>query len=705
MAFTRRDFIKASSAAGLALGFRLDAAPAPAGGAALRPNAWIQVGRDGRVAITVGKSEMGQGVRTALPMIAADELGADLSQVDLAQAEPGPDFPHLGTGGSRSLQTSWAPLRLAAAAVREMLTQAAASGWGVDPAACRTEMGEVVHPPSGRRAPFGKLVPAAARLPVPKDPKPSQAHTLLGKPAKRLDGPRIVEGKALYGLDIQLPGMKRAALARCPVFGGRARRWDEAAILKRPGVRKVVPLGSGIAVVADTTWQALEAAAALKVVWDEGPNDGFTTDTYRSILDATLAKPGAVARAEGHPSRALADAARRLEAVYEFPWQAHAPLEPPNAVARITPGACEIWAGTQNPNDLQVRAAALLGLHPEAVRVHVTLLGGGFGRRLNNDFALEAVALAKALDAPVQVVWSRRDDLTHDHYHPMSLHRLEAAVDEGGLLAWTHRVAAPSILLSWSEGRRSEAILHAEIRGADDLPYRCPHLRVDYSEAPCHVPLGWWRAIEDVPNIFARECFVDETAAAAGKDPLAWRLQLLGADRILEVGDVKVETGRLRRVLELAADKAGWGRPLPAGRGRGLACAAFDGRTYVALVAEVAVTGKAWKVARVVAAVDCGLVVNPLGAAAQVESGITWGLSALRTQVTFKDGRVEQGSLQDLPVLMLPEAPVVEAHFVPSQADPNGLGEPPVPLVAPAVLNAVFQATGQRIRRLPLRLS
>jgi len=363
-----------------------------------------------------------------------------------------------------------------------------------------------------------------------------------------------------------------------------------------------------------------------------------------------------------------------------------------------------VGRGFRKQEDLGL-ARDLLGLAPAKVRVHVTLLGGGFGRRLHSDYALEAAELSRAVKGPVQVVWSREDDLAHAHYHPMSLHRMEAGLEGARLKAWTHRVAAPSILLSWSEGKRSPDLVEAETNGAMDFPYGVPNLQVEYQEAACHVPLGWWRAIEAMPNVFARECFLDETAHAAGKDPFQWRRELLGEARTLELGEMKVETGRLRRVLELAAEKAGWGRPMPPGQGRGIACSAYDGRTYVAMVAEVEVTPKGgWRVLKVVAAADCGLVVNPLGAAGQVESGIVWGLSALRTRIGFKDGRVEQTSFADLPVWQMADGTAMEVHFVPSEASPTGLGEPPVPLVIPAVLNAVFAATGKRIRRLPLEL-
>jgi isoquinoline 1-oxidoreductase beta subunit len=707
MGTTRRTFLQGTSAAVLALGFRLEAAPGrEQPPAALAPDLWLRIGRDGRVTVTVGKSEMGQGVRTSLPMIAADELGADWAKVDLVQAEPGKAFKGLGTGGSTSIQEMWGPLRKAAAAAREMLTAAAAGAWGVDPGECVAEDGQVVHPPTGRRSPFGRLVIAASKLPVPKDPVLRTDHPILGHPTRRYDGPRLVDGRAVYGQDMKVPGMLYAAVARCPVSGGKALKWDASAAKARPGVVAVVSVGSGVAVVARSTWEALEAVEALGVIWDEGPHAAFSTEGYRAVLENLAADPGASARTQGDASGALASAGQRLSATYEYPWQAHAPLEPPNAVARVTKDGCELWTGTQEPNEVQDRVARLLGLAPEKVQVHGLLLGGGFGRRLYADYALEAAGISKAVRAPVQVVWNRKDDLAHDHYHPMSVHRLEAGLAHGRISAWTHRVAAPSILLSWMDGKRSPGILPAEVNGAADIPYRIPDLKVEYAEAICPVPLGWWRAIQPVPNVFARECFLDEVAAAAGKDPLRWRLDHLDGDPVLDLGDGKVDLDRLRHVLERAAARAGWGRSLPAGRGLGLACSAFDARTYCAMVAEVAVgPGGAWKVERIVAEVDCGRVVNPLGAHAQVEGAILWGLSALRTQVTFKNGRVEQESYGDLPVWQMSDGAVLDVHLVESSAPPTGLGEPPVPVVAPAVLNALFAATGQRIRRLPLRLA
>jgi isoquinoline 1-oxidoreductase subunit beta len=702
MATSRRDFLKLTGAgAVLAVGFRLDGQAPDA--AVLRPDAWLRVAGDGRATVTVGKSEMGQGVRTALPMIAAEELGLPWHQVDLVQAEPGPDFKDLGTGGSNSVEGMWQPLRRSAAAAREMLIAAAAAQWGVAPASCHARQGAVLHGDTGRTLAYGPLVAAAARLPVPKDPplKPVSAYELLGKPMARYDGPRIVDGSARYGLDIKLPGMKYAVVARCPVMGGKARSWNAAKVTGRPGVRGVVALRTGVAVLADSTYQAMTAAAALEVVWDGGPLAGFSSDAFRAHLERLAARPGLRAREEGDAPLALAVAPNRVTAQYVFPWQAHATLEPPNCVAHVRGDGCEIWTGCQLPNEVQSLVAKLLGMPAEQVRVHVPLMGGGFGRRLNSDYAVEAAELSRAVKGPVQVVWTRQDDIQNDFYHPMSVHRLEAGLDHGAVTGWLHRVAAPSILLSW-EGHRTPAIVSEETIGATDIPYPIANLAVEFAEAACHVPLGWWRGVESVSNVFARECFLDEVAAAAGRDPLAFRLDLLGDPGIRQVANKRVDIGRLKRVLQLAADQADWGKPPASGRGRGIACCAYDGRTYVAHVAEVSEEGGKLRVHRVVAAVDCGLVLNPSGAEGQVESGITWGLSALRSAITFKDGRVQQKSFNDLAVWEMGDATRIDIHLVPSREPPTGIGEPPVPPLIPAVLNALYAATGRRVRALPM---
>jgi isoquinoline 1-oxidoreductase subunit beta len=702
---TRRDFLKTGSAAALLVGFRLEGRPAePADPQAFEPNAWIRITRDGRARLTVGKTEMGQGVRTSLPAILAEELDLDWTRIDLEQARPGPAFTRLGTGGSTSVTTSFTPLRQAAAAARQMLVAAAATRWNVGPAECRTESGFVIH--QGRKLGYGALVAEAATLPVPKDPplKKSSDFRLLGRDLGRRDAPDFVAGKAVYGQDLSIPGALVAMVARPPVVGGRALSWNEPAAKGCPGVRAVVPISTGVAVLADRTDQALEAVRALDVKWDLGPHAAFSSEAYRGLLEGLLDTDCPAQRREGDAPGALKTAPKVVQALYEFPFQSHATLETPACVAQVGPDSCELWAGSQSPNAAQAKVAAKLGLRPEQVTLHVALVGGGFGRRLSSEFIVEAAELAKAHGAPVKLVWSRADDFQHERYHPMSLHRLRGALDaDGKPLSWHHRIAAPSIALSWAEGVRSPGQAFSETSGAYDIPYAFPHLLTDYAEAPCHLPLGWWRAIQVMPNIFARECFTDELAHAAGKDPLAFRLELLGQPRTFKAATTEVDTGRLAAVLKLAAEKAGWGGPLPKGRGRGIACL-IEGNTCLAEVAEVSVTadGK-YRVHRVTAAVDCGLVLNPRSAAGQVEGGVAWALSALRAASSFKDGRIQQLDYAAFPVLPLSDMPAVDVHFVARDAHPTGMGEPPAPPCIPAVLNAIFAATGRRIRRLPLR--
>jgi CO/xanthine dehydrogenase Mo-binding subunit len=702
MPLTRRTFLALTTVAGagLTVGFQLGAAETARG--PWRPNAFLKITPEGRVVVTVVRSEMGQGVRTSLPMTVAEELGADWAQVDLETAEIAPEFGDMGTGGSMSTQTTWAPLRHAAAAAREMLLAAAARIWNVPAGDCAARGGEVLHPASGRRLGFGALAAAAAGLPVPKDPplRDPASFTLVGRPVRRYDGPRIVDGSAPFGIDTMVPGMVRAVLVRCPVHGGRARGWDQDSIKGRAVLDVVAMAGGHLAVLAEDTWTALDAAGALKVDWDLGPAKDFSTEGFRALLAGLADQPGLEARNRGDLAKALGSG-QRLQAVYEWPFQAHALMEVPNAIAKVSAGTCEVWTGTQSPNDLQTRAAKLLGLKPEAVRVHLTLLGGGFGRRGDNDIGLEAVELARATGRTVQVVWTREDELVHDHFHPMSLHHMEAALQGKELRGWLHRIAAPSLYLSGNDGKRDEGLLPNETLGAADPFYRIPDFRVEYAEAPCHLVLGALRSIQEVPNVFARECFLDEVAAALGRDPVALRGDLLGPDRTFKDGDLTIETGRLRRVLDLAAAKAGWGSR-PAGRGLGVALYLHFTGTYVAVVAEVSVAAGVLKVHRLTAAVDCGLVVNPLGATAQLEGGLLFGLSHLAAATRFRDGRAEPGSLGAYPIQRMAMEPELQIHFVPSKEAPVGLGEPPVPPVAPAILNALFAATGRRIRRLPL---
>jgi CO/xanthine dehydrogenase Mo-binding subunit len=708
---SRRDFLKLAGATGtgLVLGLHLEAKPTPGVPVKpdFRPNAFLTVRPDGRVLITIPKVEMGQGVRTALPMVVAEEMDLDWSRVEVATGEPGPDFASMQTGGSTSVSTTWTPLRIAGAAARQMLQAAAAARWGVRADQCQTENGFVLGP-GGKKLGYGELAEAAGKQPIPKDPllKKTGRHRLLGKRMPRFDGPAIVTGKAVYGLDVRRPGQRFAAVLHCPVPGGQPRTWDDTKAKAVSGVKVVVKISSGLAVVAESTWAAFKGREALAptTTWDEGPGKEFSSATLETSMRAALGGPADVARQQGDAAKALASATRTLEAEYAFPYQAHATVEPMNATLHLQGDAAEMWTGSQSPNHAQERAAVALGLPPDKLKLHLTLLGGGFGRRLGTDFSTEAAEVAKAVGGgPIQLVWDREDDFRHDLHHPATLHRLRAGVDGSGVLsAWTHRIAGPAVLRSWLGGKKSPGQAATEASGALDIPYAIPAIQVDFAEVEAPTPLGWWRGIQIVPNVFARECFLDEVAHALGKDPLQLRLALLGDQGLVKFGEDEADLRRLKKVLQVAAEKAGWGRKLPTGHGLGLACHAYDGRTYAAEVAEVSVTKGRLRIHKVTCALDCGFVVNPAGLEAQVEGGIAFGLSALFTQITWEHGRTVQTGFQDFPLLRLGDMPAIETHVIPSAEAPSGVGEPPVPIAIPAVLNAIFAATGKRIRRLPL---
>ena len=707
---SRRDFLKVTGAAGagLVLGFHLDAKPRPGevAKAAFHPNAFLAIRPDGTAQITVPKVEMGQGVRTALPLALAEELDLDWSKVEVVTAQPGPDFKGMQTGGSTSVSTTWDALRKAGAAAREMLKGAAATQWSVPIGQCRTEKGFVLGP-DGKKLGYGALAEAAAKLPVPKDvplKKPGE-YRLLGKRTPRFDCPAIVTGKAVFGLDVRRPGQRFAAVLRCPVPGGQPRTWDDAKARSVRGVKAVLKVPTGLAVLAENTWAAFKGRDALapSVTWDEGAGRDFSSAALEAKMRAALAGPADDARREGDPAKALAAAAKVVEAEYSFPYQAHVTVEPMSAIAQVGADGAEMWVGSQSANRAQERAAAAVGLKAEQLKVNVPLIGGGFGRRLGTDFSTEAAQVAKAAGGTVQVVWDREDDLRHDLHHPATLHRLRAGIDgTGALAAWTHRIAGPAVLRSWTGGQKAPSQASTESNGAYDIPYAIPAIAVDFAEVEAPTPLGWWRGIQIVPNVFARECFFDEVAHALGKDPLRFRLDLLGDRGKVKFGRDEADIRRLKKVLEVAAAKAGWGRKLPAGHGLGLACHAYDGRTYAAEVAEVSVVKGRLKVHKVTCAVDCGLAVNPAGLEAQVEGGIAFGLSALFSQITWEKGRTVQTGYHDFPVLRLADMPLIETHVIPSAEAPSGMGEPPVPLAIPAVLNAVFAATGKRIRKVPL---
>jgi isoquinoline 1-oxidoreductase beta subunit len=691
---SRRAVLQASMVGGGALVLGISFSPPKARAASdttFAPSAFLSIDSTGLVTVWVAKSEMGQGVRTSLPMIVAEELDADWSKVRVEQAIADPKYGRMTTGGSSSVRRSWQPLRQAGASAREMLVAAAARRWGVDASSCRTEAGFVVHPESGRRSGYGELASEAAQLRVPDHPrlKPPEQFRLVGHSLPRLDFPSKVDGSAIFGIDTRVPKMLVATVLRCPVFGGKVGTVEDAAARAVPGVRRIVPIDSGLAVVAESTWSALRGREALQVTWDEGPNAKFGQDDLWRLLRAGVARPGAAVRTEGVVNRALEQAARKLDVTYEAPLLAHAPLEPQNCIAHVRADGCEIWAPTQAPDRARETVAKALRMAPERVIVHTTLIGGGFGRRLNVDYTVEAAQIAREVGAPVQVLWTRADDFAHDFFRPPSVHRLFGALDRAGNpTAWLHRLSVPPR----SPAQLKNGIDEGAIDGAADVPYSIPNLQVEYAGAAIPVPLGSWRSVSYSYNAFAVESFVDELAHLAGEDPLLFRRRLLS------------KSPRHVRVLDLVAEASGWGKSLPKGRARGVAVhECFE--SVVAEVVEVKVEPDGTiRVPRVVCGVDCGTVVHPDTVEAQVQGGVTFGLSAaLREQITLDRGRVEQTTFSNYGPMQMRDAPVVEVHVVKTTEPPGGIGEPGVPPVAPAVANAVFAATGKRLRRLPFQ--
>lgn len=705
---SRRAFLKAGAAAGggLLIGIGLpgmlsEAGAAEQGAAEFAPNAFIRIGSDGRITLVMGQVEMGQGTYTSMPMLIAEELEVSLDQVRLEHAPPdqkaygNPIFMVQMTGGSTSVRGFWTPLRQAGATARTLLVNAAAQQWKVDPASCHAERGAVIHQASGRRLKYGALADAAAKLPLPqnvalKDPKDFK---LIGTPQQRLDTPDKLNGKAKFGIDAQVPGMKIATVAACPVFGGKPAKYDEAAARAVKGVRQVVAIDNAMAVVADHMWAAKQGLAALAIQWDEGPNAGLSTADIVAQM-AKAAEQSGIVVADGDFDKAAAVAPVKVEAVYQVPFLAHATMEPMNCTVHVTKDACEIWTGTQVIGLAQLFAAKATGLAPEKITIHNHLLGGGFGRRLESDYVYQAAAIAKQVEGPVKVVWTREEDIQHDMYRPYYYDRLSAALDDKGLpVAWSHRLVGPSIIDRYFPGLLKPGQPDADaIEGAHETIYDIPNRHVEWVRyEPPGIPTAWWRGVGPTHNIFVVESFVDELAAKAGKDPLEYRRALLG------------KSPRALAVLNLAAEKAGWGQPLPAGSGRGVSVQYAFG-SYLAQVAEVAV-GKdgGVKVRRVVCAVDCGYTVNPDTVRAQIEGGAIFGITAvLHGEITLKNGRVEQSNFHNYPMLRINEAPQIEVHLVPSAEAPGGIGEPGTSALAPAVLNAVHAATGKRLRKLPV---
>jgi isoquinoline 1-oxidoreductase beta subunit len=707
---SRRDFMKIvpAAAAGLAVGVYLDGSGTLlADSNSFAPNAFVAIDVKDDVFIWTARSEMGQGVRTALPAIVADELGADWKRVKIVPAAFDPKYGDQSTGGSMSVRTCWERLRQAGATAREMLIEAFCQQNKFDRKDCVAENGYVKHVPSGKQASFGQLATAAAALPVPKDVqlKGSKDFKLIGKSLPRVDSPEKLTGAAKFGIDVRVPGMMFATVARCPIHGGKVASFDSAEALKIAGVKHVFEISRGVAVVAENTWAAIKGREALEITWNDGGHANDSSETLREQFKTLTSTPQKAFYKDGDANGALAGGGRKAEAVYELPFIAHAPLEPPNCIAWVQKDQCEIWAPTQIPGWPFGVARRITGLSPDKIKINIPLLGGGFGRKAFPGEIEEAVQISKKLEVPVQVVWTRDDDLQHDYFRPASYHVIKGALAQDGKPSgWLHRFSSTPIQTALDPQTKEPEAL--ELGGATDIPYLIPNVSVEYAPAVSPLPRGWLRSVEHTFNAFVVEAFVDELAAAAGRDPLEYRLELLLPSRTVKSGETTFETGRLANVLRLAADKAGWAkRKLGPGRGMGLACH-FSFYSYVAEVAEVGVDKNGTiKVERLACAVDCGRVINPDGVRQQVEGGIIYALSAaLKHEITVKDGRVEQSNWNNFEILRLGEAPRIDVHLVRSEAPPTGIGEPAFPPVAPAVANAVFAATGKRVRKLPIRL-
>jgi isoquinoline 1-oxidoreductase beta subunit len=702
---SRRSFLEAGAAVGggLMLSLSLPFAGGEAAAAAdeFAPNAFIRIGSDGQIVLTMPYVEMGQGTYTSIPMLIAEELEVDLKDVRLEHAPPNEKLyanPLLGvqaTGNSNAVRGAWQPLRQAGATARTMLVAAAAKRWNVDPASCRAQGGEVLHAATGRRSKYGELAADAARVPVPANValKRPEDFKLIGTPAKRLDTPAKVNGTAVYGIDARPPGVKIATLAQSPVFGGRVKRVDDAAAKAIKGVRQIVQLDDAVAVVADHMGAAKKGLAALKIEWDDGPHAKVDTQSIVGELEKATLSAGAVAQNIGDVDAAMARAAVKVEATYQVPFLAHATMEPMNCTVHVRQDGCEVWVGNQALARAQAAAAKVTGLPLDKVVVHNHLIGGGFGRRLEADGVTRAVEIAKHVDGPVKLVWTREEDIQHDMYRPYWFDRMSAGLDAKGMpVAWNHRFAGSSVIARWLPPGFKDGLDPDTTEGAIDLAYALPNMHVEYVRVePPGIPTAFWRSVGPSHNVFVIESFMDELAAAAKQDAVAYRLALLD------------KAPRAKAVLELAAQKAGWGQPLPKGSGRGVSLQhAFA--TYMAMVADVEVAKDgSVRVRRVVCAVDCGTVVNPDTVRAQIQSAIMFGITAaLYGEITLKDGRVEQANFDTYQILRMNEAPAVEVHIVQNLEPPGGMGEAGTSAVVPAVANAIFAATGKRLRKLPV---
>ncbi len=702
---SRRSFLVASAAVGggLMLSLSLPFGQSDAAGSeAFAPNAFIRIDSDGQVVLTMPYVEMGQGTYTSIPMLIAEELEVNLKQVKLEHAPPNEKVyanPLLGvqaTGNSNAMRGAWKPLREAGATARMMLVAAAAKRWGVDANSCHAQDGEVMHAPSGRHLKYGELASDAAKLPVPTNValKAAGDFKLIGTPAKRLDISGKVNGSAMFGIDVRPPGVKFATLAQSPTFGGRVKNVDDTAAKAVKGVRQIVRLDDAVAVVADHMGAAKKGLEALKIEWDDGEHAGLDTkEVARQLEDATL-KPGVVAQTIGDADKAMAGAVTKVEATYHMPFLAHATMEPMNCTAHFRKDECELWLGTQAIARVQAFVAKAAGLPVEKVIVHNHLLGGGFGRRLEADIAVRAMEIAKQVDGPVKVVWTREEDIQHDLYRPYWFDRISAGLDKDGkVVAWHNRYAGSSVIARWLPPGFKDGLDPDSTEGAIDLVYDMPNFHVEYTRLePPGIPTGFWRSVGPSHNVFVTESFVDELAAAAKQDPVAFRRAMLD------------KNPRAKAVLDLVAEKSGWGSPLPKGRGRGVSLQ-FAFGSWQAQVAEVEVSPKdgTVRVHRVTCAMDCGTVVNPNTVQAQLQSGIMFGTTAaLYGEITLKGGRVEQTNFDTYQILRINEAPTVDVHLVASTEPPGGMGETGTSAVVPAIANAIFAATGKRLRKMPV---
>jgi isoquinoline 1-oxidoreductase subunit beta len=702
-AVNRRAFLASGAALVLAAALPMGSRIARAA-SIFEPNAFIRIGEDGRIILIMRDVEMGQGIWTGASMLLAEELDVGLDQVTPDFAPPNEKLyatPLLGeqaTGGSTSMRADWSDLRRAAATARAVLVQAAAKKWNVDPAGCSVTRGTVTHGASGRTATYASLVPLAVTLPLPKEAplKDPKAWTLIGTSQKRLDTPDKVRGKTVYGIDVQVRGMKIATVALCPVLGGKLAQVTDAAARKLAGVRDVLRLDNAVAVVGDHFWAAKQGLDALDIQWDLGPNAGLTQAQIVQGHAEASSGDGIVARLVGDPETAIAGAAVKLDAVYQLPFLSHAPMEPINCTVHVRPDGADVWCGTQAPARAQAEAAAATGLSADKVTVHNHMIGGGFGRRLEAEYVGIAASFAKQVPYPLKLVWTRETDIRHDRYRPYYYDRIAAGLDaDGRIVGWTHKVTGSSVMARWAPaGMRKNGIDPDAVECADETPYDIASLRVSWvRHEPPGVVTAWWRGVGPAHNIFVVESFIDELAAAGKRDPVAFRRSLLQ------------KNPRALGVLELAAEKAGWGGALPKKVGRGV-MVQFAFGSYLSVVCEVEVLpGGEIRLRRIVAAMDCGRAVNPDSVRAQLEGGLVFGMTAaLYGEITLDRGRVQQSNFNSYRMLRMDETPPIEVHLVNSTEQPGGLGETGCAAAFPALANAVYAATGQRLRNLPLNL-